>query len=400
MKHSDSWLRKIGTLLVVGMLVCGLALIVIQLKQNQDIRNQASTTGSISFALQPGSTNLNPGQTFPVDINLNTNNKLISGVTLVGKIEGISKDRVALSVATDQLLTPVSQQIYESNGAVMFKLTEVSKPSLTSVFTTQNTSKRIATLVFTPANSSTIKVQLLADSGSQAVEYSQGWVAMTVPGQQTYTINVSSSSNNNQGDKKGCNSNCATDTECQSNYCYKGQCRAKDMPENDKCGNPDAGLHRGCNEYCADTRECDTKFTCYYNKCRLPVNVTNQNCALPPKPTPIVYAGGTGSAGSKGEIIPVPSVKPKTVQATIEIDKPTASSLSSQFTSPSLSPRPSIMMSPSPAAQPSIVPLPENLRPENQQKKKSGVGTFFLYLLGGIGVIGLIGFAYYYWQNK
>ncbi len=393
MKKRRSFFRQLGLFIILILSAVAIWFFIFQLPNSQDIRQQASTSDTVDFSLQGGSTAITSGQNFVVDININTKTKLVSGVTVQGKIEGISKDRVALSFPPNILLKPAYQSITETNGVVYFEFIELSAPASKSVFSSNNSAQKIAALVLTPANSGTIKVELLPSPNSQVVEYSKGITLLQIPGQQSYNITVGSV----EDTKKSCNSNCATDTECKSGLiCYKGQCRSSADREDSQCGiKPDQGIHRSCNEYCADSRECDSKYVCYYNRCRLAVNVDNTSCTLPPLPTPVTSTVGKGGYYARSS----PSPSPRTVQATIIIDKNKPSTTSGIKASPKPSPSPSPSPRPKSSPQPSLkpTPTPAVVQPA---KKSGGFSNILLAALGVGAVIGLIGFGIYYWQNK
>lgn len=421
----NSLLKYLSFISIAILVFAIVGLSISAMRSQQDIRNQASTASTVDFTTTTGSTTIKPGQSVPIDLSINTKNKLISGFTVKGIVTGVSRDRISTTIADNSQLLVIKNTLVETKDGTEFTITFLSNPGIKSIFTTQTSAKKFASLIINPSRSGTIGISMYQSPDTAAVEHNKGYSPISIAVNQSFVVSVSADQNTNNSDKKSCNENCATDTECKSEFvCYKGRCRVHTNREDEKCTvPPQKGLERGCNEYCADSRECNSSLTCYYNRCRLASNIENTSCQ---KPAPVkattttsTGTGGTSSTGttSKGSTTSA-SVKPspETVTAKVTITSvgtPTPSPsptsavgnlgrpLSGGTTGTTGSQGSAQSPTPTPTATPQIVPLPSELQSERiaaNQSRNNAVRTI-LIVVSALGIIGLIGFGLYFWKT-
>lgn len=439
MKKNNSYplLQKIAIALAAATALIIGGLSVAAVREQQDIRQQAQSIDTVQFLLIPASTQIKPGQDVVVDIEINTQSKSVSGFTVQGSIQGVASNRVAISpTQIPNLISHVDWISDTANGAT-FSITYLSNPQTSSIFTTQGKNAKIASLIMSPTKSSEVTVTIESSPKTAVFEHKKGLVRTAIGYVQSFTVGVTETSPTPAAKvdtKKSCDENCATDTECRSEFvCYKGRCRVPSDREDPRCTVPeDPGLNRSCNEYCADSRECNSKYTCYYNRCRLAENIDSTSCTLPARPavsqaTTQAGVGGSGQTNQvkQNTVQPTPSLQskpastpkvspsPKAISATITV-VPTASvsiqlatrSAQAATSTGTLSTQPTVQELTDDAApippSPQIVPLPDDLTPEAlaAEQNNSNFGRTILIALSSIGIIGLIGFGVYYWRNN
>lgn len=423
--RSNSILKYIGFIGILILVVGIVGLSIQALRTQQDIRNQAAVIQTVDFSLSTGSTTIKPGQAVPTDIFINTKNKFVSGFTIKGIVTGVSRNQIALNLTQDSKLVSATSKLTETKEGTEFSFTFISNPASKSIFTTQTTPLKVATIVVTPSRSGSIGISLLPSPETVVVEHTKGYIAAAIGTNQSFVVSVSADQNNtSNNDKKSCNENCATDTECKSEYvCYKGRCRIHTNNEDDKCTvPPQKGLERTCNEYCADSRECSSSFTCYNNRCRLANNIGDTSCKPAPTATPrpattttSAVGGPTATTQPKGATpTPAPTTKPSTVTATVNISSGTTtpSPVATATNKPvsnlnnlvnfqsGQSTTSGVRTSPTPTPTPQIVPLPDELKPENVATSgRNNTLRNVIIIIAGLGILGLIGFGIYYWKN-
>lgn len=271
-KTKISFSIVLGTLFVLGLVFVGYLLFSGQ-SLNFDLRRQA-TGEQLAVELTSSSTKIKSNQAFTVDLKINTQGKFISGVQMVGSITGADQDKSRLIVSQITGLNPVFSEMKKDGDKLQFKIVELATLG-SEAFTTHDQMQKIATLSLYPPKSGEIKITL-DQNQSGAMEFEKSFLTSSV-GQTTYNIEIDDGT---------------------------GGASA-----------PDQGIHRSCNEYCADSRECATQYSCYYNRCRNPKNLTEEKCTDPivitkPKPTPTALPKG-------GATTPTP--KPLTATATVII---------------------------------------------------------------------------------
>jgi len=423
----NSILKYLSFISIAILVVAIVGLSINALRSQQDIRNQAATASTVDFTVTTGSTTIKPGQSVPIDLSINTKNKLVSGFTVKGLITGVSKDRISTSIADNSQLLTIKNTLVETKDGTEFTITMLSNPGNKSIFTTQTSAKKFASIIINPSRSGSVGITMYPSPDTVAVEHNKGYSPTAIVTNQSFVVSVSADQNNtSNADKKSCNENCATDTECKSEFvCYKGRCRVHTNREDEKCTVPaQKGLERSCNEYCADSRECNSSLTCYYNRCRLATNIENTTCQ-PPAPARTTSTGttttGTGgttrtTTATRSAATTPPTPSPATVTARVTI---------SSASSPTPSPSPTSAVgnlgrplsggttgttgsqgsaqspTPSPTATPQIVPLPSELQSEQiaaNQSRNNALRTI-LIIVSALGIIGLIGFGLYFWKT-
>jgi len=418
----NSFLKYLSFISIAMLVIAIVGLSINALRSQQDIRNQAATASTVDFTVTTGSTTIKPGQSVPIDLSINTKNKLVSGFTVKGLITGVSKDRISTTIADNSQLLTIKNTLVETKDGTEFTITMLSNPGSKSIFTTQTSAKKFASIIINPSRSGTIGITMYPSPDSVAVEHNKGYSPTAIVVNQSFVVSISADSNNtNNNDKKSCNENCATDTECKSVFvCYKGRCRVHTNREDDKCTVPaQKGLERSCNEYCSDSRECNSSLTCYYNRCRLATNIENTSCQKPaPAKVTTTGTGGTTSKGttttsatksatvtakvtitSAGTPSPSPSASP--TSAIGNLGRPLSGGTTGSSTGNSGSQGSTQSPTPSPTATPQIVPLPSELQSERiaaNQGRNNAIRTI-LIIVSALGIIGLIGFGLYFWKT-
>lgn len=320
-----------------------------KLQTSQDIRQQASTgdVSSVSFRLRADKTTVSKDQTVIVDVMMNTGDQRISAVSLAGQIKGVTAT-VTLSNTSESGLSTIYTNQKTTNNIINWKSIVFATSSNNELYSTSNREVVLASLVIKPTATGTLTVTNTAEL--TGLSPSSSSVAVLAP----LTITV---------------------TEAQAS------------------GPPDQGIHRNCNEYCADSRECASQYTCYYNRCRNPRNINNEQCNNPPSPSPVSAPpkGGNAATASKSKKIPlakVVDIKSKPVVTDVTVTKGSTKSASTPTPTPSQRPSSTPIPTPSPSQSPS--PSPE-VTPENE---KGGSNIFIIALLVTLLIGGIAGLAY------
>lgn len=440
MKKNKSYTltQKIAITLAAATAVIIAGLSVAAVREQQDIRQQAQSADVVQFTLIPASTQIKPGQAVVVDLEVNTRAKSVSGFTVQGSVQGVASNRISISPTQVTNLISNVDWIRDTDNGATFSITYLSNPETSSVFTTQGRTTKIASLILNPTQTGDVTVSIQSSPSTAVFEYATGFADTAIGYVQSFTVGVTDTvltptPDSSPDRKKSCDENCATDTECRSEFvCYKGRCRAPSDREDPRCTIPeDAGLNRSCNEYCADSRECNSKFTCYYNRCRLAENIDNTSCELPARPavTQATTQAGIGGSGQTAQptqtttrttsspatqvATPAATTTPRTITTTVTVT-PTAT-VSVQLATPSSQVATATAVPSSPFAtpqiirdtapvvpSPEIVPLPDDLTSDALAAQHSNSNTTrnILIILSTVGIIGLIGFGIYYWRNN
>lgn len=281
MKKTNRILSIILSLFLVSLLVFA-GYISIYNPTNLDLRNWASGS-KLETRLVNSSVKVKPDQAFTVDFEVNTKGKQYSGIQMSGTISGVDQEKSNLIVAQPSGLNPIFTNMEKDGDNLTFNFIHFS--STVTPFNSIDSFTKLATLSLYPNEDSEITITLDGNQ-SGGVEYEQDFNQTSI-NKVSYKIEL----DDNIG--------------------------GSSAP-------PDQGIHRGCNEYCADSRECQSQFSCYYNRCRNPKNLTGDDCSDPiivsnpasiaPAPTPQTQTNNKGSAAS-----PSPSSTPLSTIATVII---------------------------------------------------------------------------------
>jgi hypothetical protein len=286
MKKSSLLLSSIFSLFVISLFIL-VGYIAIYKPTNLDLRNWASGD-KLETRFVNSSTKIKPNQALTVDIEVNTKGKSYSGIQMAGTISGVDQAKSHLIVSQPSGLNPIFTQMEKDGDNLKFKFINLATPP--SPFNSNDSFVKLATLSLFTKDSGEIKITM-DNNNSGGIEYQKEFLSISV-GQLSYNVEID--------DGRG--------------------------------GTPDQGIHRSCNEYCADSRECQDQYSCYYNRCRNPQNLTEESCSDPIViKTPVVTAPVTTTTQSqtKGEDIkvsPSPSPTPDTTIATVIITSATTSS--------------------------------------------------------------------------
>jgi len=391
-KKSRSWRSYLSGLLVLFLLLVGLLWFVMVLKTNQDVRQQATVTSApIVFSVRAN--NLDNTH-IKVDVLINTLGYKLAAIDLNGSLNEVNAQNVQVTTGSDLALTVVRNSLTQNNQTTNFRMVEFASLDPTAQTSTHGEDKLLFSFVVSNLLNRQITIHFDAAASSFAL-IGADQLSAQYPGDQTFVLQTQAN-NNEQGSKKSCNQNCATDTECQSGMqCYKGLCRSQPNLEDTYCNSPpDQGIHRSCNQYCADSNECLSTLVCYYNSCRNPKNVSSTSCSVPVLKKTVAQTSTT--AKSKGSVVAIPTPAPTLSNLNlppgakiIGIDgKPITAAVASPTASPSFSP----FVIPTPSPSPHIAsPVPAA---DVQQSGGSNLPAILLVITGGAIAIGVLFFVY------
>lgn len=379
---------------IAALIIVGLALLVSSyfIKQSFDNRQQASSqpTATVTWQSRDVTTS-----SMKMALMLNTKGYTLAGVQVVGKITGVKKEDVSYLTVDGFPAEIVFERVSDVSDGVKFSFTKFAYLDAQKPLTTRGGEQAMAILQIKKRSNQNITFSIDQTSSSLPnITDSKSYVSW--PNTQSVNFASSTSNNSNQDrDKKSCNQNCATDTECQSIYrCYKGQCRLPKEPEREDATcrqTADNGLKRSCNQYCADKNECAAGFDCYYNRCRNPKNLTSENCTEPKKAQPVV----TPTATTKPTTPPKGSVTSKVIITNIS-PTPSASAtpLPSAYASSQPSPSIRAYASPTPTPRATTKPTPSPSVVTNAKNTNSGPGFLqVIVIVVALIVLGGVGFA-------
>ena len=95
----------------------------------------------------------------------------------------------------------------------------------------------------------------------------------------TYSYQVTTTTVSNATIASICNKGCANDGECGYGFtCWYNQCRHPDKVENENCAPGDSTVV-GCDLSCQSNRDCVAGLTCTNNRCRNPQAINSTTCA-------------------------------------------------------------------------------------------------------------------------
>lgn len=380
--------------LVLLVIVTGFFFISSYLTQNQDLRRQA--VGENAQVQLSFSSSTVDDDHLKIDVLINTQAAQLAALDLQGTLSVANPGDIKIEISNRLAVDVVLDKLTAAGANTVFRVVRFASLNPSAETSTHGQFVPLFSFIITKPQNKQVTISL--DSISSGVSLiGSNVTSAQYPAAQTFTLVTQSEQ---QGSKKTCNQNCATDTECQSQYfCYKGQCRLPDYREDSSCRGPgDQGIHRSCNEYCADNQECGSSFTCYYNRCRNPKNVTDTGCSTPPKKTTTTY-GNTGSSQtstrttkggnsthSNADKIPVGAV-------ITEIDgKPISSFTETPSPTPSLLPSPSpILFSPQPSPSPVA---PSNAVAQTQTQSSNTWSSILLIVTGGLAALGALYIGY------
>jgi hypothetical protein len=339
--------------------------------RSQELRQRASQGQTVKLRLH-GET-VQPGE-LRIDFLLNSLGYNVAGTQVTATLTGAAPNEVSIDLNNSLNLERVGSRVTAKDGGSYIEFTQFAPLDSSKPVNTNGQEKKIASIYVKKSSGGTFTLSLNNASTSIPV-VGDATIRTEVVGTQTFTLIAAGTGGGNQGGtgtKKSCNQNCATDTECQSQYmCYKGQCRLSENREDSSCrGIGDQGIHRTCNEYCADKNECASGYSCYFNRCRNPRNLGNTSCANPASPKP------------RTQVVIVPAATPSI--------KPTISPSASASASPSAVPSPSadvydegrFRVSPSPTIRkPSPTPLSQTSSQSSIAGRLARAGLILLFAL-------------------
>lgn len=313
MKKNNFIASAILSILLISLSIA-VGYIVIYNPVNLDLRNWA-TGSKLETRLINSSEKVKPNQAFTVDFEVNTKGRNYSGIQMAGTISGVDQDKSNLIVSQPAGLNPIFTSVTKDGNNLKFKFIDFS--STITPFNSNDNFVKLATLSLYPKGDGEVIITLDGNE-SGGVEYGQEFNQSSV-NKISYNIDV-------------------------------------DEGTGGTSAPPDQGIHRSCNEYCADSRECEDKYSCYYNRCRNPKNLTEETCADPIiiQPTPIVTTTTTNvstTSQAKGETVePTPTTATSSTIANVIITSATTSSTQKYLVA---------TPSPSPSATPIISKVDE-----------------------------------------
>lgn len=385
-QKKTSMLPLIAAAVTALLLSFGLLLGLQYVGTPQDIRQQASSVQPVRLRLHGQTVT---GGELRIDFLLNTGTHKISGAQVAVKIAGASPNEMSLDMNNSLALERVGSKLSARNDGAYLEFTQFAPLDSNQPISTNNQEIKIASLTIKRSQGGTFTLSM---DGSTAVPVvGNPSVQLDYTREQSFTLAAAGTNvtpTPGTSSKKSCNQNCATDTECSSNYCYKGQCRLAENREDSFCrGVGDQGLNRACNEYCADKNECASGYSCYYNRCRNPRNITSDTCANPASPKPVTYI--KNSETTKGT-----TASPTLTPSVVPSPTATASAVPSPVTSPSPSPNiydeDAFRVSPSPATRRSTpTPSPTTVTKAQGPNRVLRAGLILLFALGIVIPVGV-----------
>lgn len=327
---------------------------------NLDFRRQAAGE-QLSVTLGNSSTKIQPNQAVTVDLLVNTQGKFVSGFQFSGTITGVNQDKSGVIISQVAGLNPVFSEVTKVGKDLHFKFVELANLSSTA-FTTHDQNQKLATFNLYPLQSGEVKLTF-DQNNSGAMEFGKSFLTTSLA-QQKYNVEVTNAT--------GGNSNAPAD----------------------------AGIHRSCNEYCADSRECGAQYSCWYNRCRNPKNLTEEKCTDPVVVKPNVAKTATVKVSSTpkgGTTTPTPV--PQTTVATVIITTASTSSKPIVSPTPLVTPKATVSTSTTSttrnlAANPS--PTPVALANTSQSSNNLG---FLIGAAIGTGILAFIAIIFFL-KNK
>ncbi len=241
-KYTSRW-QMLTVLAIVALLCTVLGISLLSVRTNQDIRQKASS-GNPDAVLTFNS-HLIDNSHLQVDLNINTQGSSLAAIDLTGNLSGINKNSVSMNIGNNLPVNTVAQTLQQNGADTTFHLVQLAIPDPNNPASTHGQDKTLVSFV-------------ISFSGSF-----QTTASLDLSKSQVSLLGISNPQiqfpNNNQ-----VNLQSTVNTTAQDN-----------------------GIHRSCNQYCADTRECGSGFTCYFNQCRNPQNVTDASCQNAPAPSPV-----------------------------------------------------------------------------------------------------------------
>jgi hypothetical protein len=406
----QKWWRKYSAVILASMFFLGLITIAVSLiflQRSQETRQQADQTPQLVLSTK----SRQDGNRLVIDLLINTKGFPIAGTEIEGTLTGIPASDVGIQVSNTLPLEPVITRVVPITNPTggEFNISLFAPLDPNRPVNTNNSDQIFASFVISNVPES--GVTLSFNSASKAPAIGTNGTILILPAAQNFKMPGvgGTPASPNPNDKKGCDQNCATDTECHDAYqCYKGRCRVKGDLEDATCKKiSDGGLNRKCNEYCADSRECAAGFSCYYNRCRNPRNVYNESCQTPASPRPVAQSSPTTTTtrvtpSPRASARPTPTIVATNVRVTSGTPTPTPSARTSPrptaSASASVTPRPSASPSAvaSPITSPRVTPQPTV---EEQPAGRSSLATLGI-VIGALLILGVIGYLAYRWLNN
>jgi len=276
----------IFTALAALVLSFGLLFSVQYVEQSQNIQNQASQGQKVLLRMNGATVDNN---VFRVDFYVNSQGNDLVGTQVSGKITGINTSDVSIDLNNSLNLQSVGSKFTQSGSDVVFNFTQFASLDSTKKVNTNGQELKFATITVRRNQGTTFTVTL-----------DQSKTSIPVSGNTQISLDMMQS-------------RAFTITQYRSTGPTSPSPSSTPSPKpTPGSNNPDRGIHRSCNEYCADKNECASGYSCYYNRCRIPQNLTSENCSTvpTPKPTPkVVYApAGTPRPASPAPVSPSPFV--------------------------------------------------------------------------------------------
>jgi hypothetical protein len=310
----------VSILMIVGGAI-GMVLVQKDIKQSQDLRQQASVAdGNVTVTMS--SQGLVPDEAGKVDFFINTNGVQTDGVQLTFNVVTdvldappvfTLLDSVPLQLAYSEVETTADGylisvitlpkqlgQPFSSTTSLKFGSLDVTPNKEGSITLNFDVENSISTIhASNPAQDelthiATTNFSVVDPAGSPSPSPS---VSPNVSPSPSASPNVSPSPSISPNPSPSaspdaspaiggsqvatCNESCSSNSDCDVNLrCYSGQCRLATNVSSATCSAPaDKGLSFACNEYCSDSNECASGLTCYNNSCRNPENVSSATCA-------------------------------------------------------------------------------------------------------------------------
>lgn len=231
----------------------GLLFGVQYLGQSQNLQRQAAEGQRVLLRMN-GSTIGN--NVFRVDFYMNSQGYNVVGTQVTGKISGVNTGDVSIDLGNSLNLQSVGSKLTQLSDGTQFTFTQFAPLDASRKVNTNGKEVPFASITVRRNQGTTFTVTL--DSSKTSIPVSgNAQLALDVMQSRSFTISQYQAARSTPTPTPGSNVG-------------------------------DGGIHRSCNQYCADKNECAAGLSCYYNKCRNPLNVTSESCsgAATPQPTP------------------------------------------------------------------------------------------------------------------
>lgn len=311
-KTTRSFFQKPSTtgvligVLAIAFSVVGLLLVQTPLEKPQDVRRQASIdAGEVTVSHSVNPSEVKVGEETTVFLAVNTAGVPTDGIQVLFNIVTNSFDTLTADIEKGTGLQSAGTQVERTSDGFLVQALALPAQIGQPFTTTGDISAVFLRVKFTPTRAGKVVFNFDREESISILHGSNPLqdklnhidtfevVVRDQPGASpspSPSVSPSPSPSPSASPAVGginvvsCNQVCSSNAECGINQrCYNvdgtNRCRLAVNPTNERCITADTGPNYSCNQGCADTHECATGLTCWYNKCRAPLNVESTSCA-------------------------------------------------------------------------------------------------------------------------